>query len=312
LWAALLSLATQLLPIMLNVVLPVFILAGVGFVARRALALDPRPLTRVSIYVMLPALLFNSMLTATMSGDEIARIGIYTLVLTVMLVAMGWTGSSAVGLSQSESSAFTLGSAFPNTANYGLPVVLFAFGQEGFDRAAMFVVFTSVIQFTIGVYVAARGRLPWRQAFVPVLKIPVVWAAVAALAFRLTGVGLPLPVERSVNILASGSIPLVVLLLGMQVAGIQARVVRPSAIAAVATRLLAAPMLGMALVALLQPSPLTAKILVLESAMPTAVNVTLLSAEFDAEPELVSTITLFTTIVSFVTVSGWVAYLQSI
>jgi predicted permease len=227
-------------------------------------------------------------------------------------VSAGWIGSSLVGFSQAESSAFTLGSAFPNTANYGLPVVLFAFGQDGFERGAMFVVFTSVIQFSIGVYVAARGRLDWRAAIVPVFKMPVLWSAVAGLVVRLVGIPLPLPVERSVGLLASGAIPLVILLLGMQVAGIQARVVRPSAIAAVGVRLLVAPVIGLLLVTLLQPSPLTAKILVLESAMPTAVNVTLLSAEFDAEPELVSTITLFTTLCSFVTVSGWVAYLQGI
>jgi malate permease and related proteins len=308
----LLSILGQLFPIMLNVVLPVFLLAAVGFGARKFLGIDPRPLTRVSIYVMLPALLFNSMLTATLGGDEIARIGIYTLVLTGILVSAGWIGSGLAGFSQAESSGFTLGSAFPNTANYGLPVVLFAFGQEGFERGAMFVVFTSIIQFSIGVYVAARGRMDWRAALAPVLKMPVLWAAVAGLTVRLVGLPLPLPVERSVSLLASGAIPLVILLLGMQVAGIQARVVRPSALAAVGVRLLVAPLIGLLLVALLQPSPLTAKILVLESAMPTAVNTTLLAAEFDAEPELVSSITLLTTLCSFVTVSGWVAYLQSI
>ncbi len=63
---------------------------------------------------------------------------------------------------------------------------------------------------------------------------------------------------------------------------------------------------------LLQPSALTAKVLVLQSAMPTAVNVTLVAAEFDAEPDLVSSVALLTTAISVLTLTGWVAYLQGL
>jgi predicted permease len=81
---------------------------------------------------------------------------------------------------------------------------------------------------------------------------------------------------------------------------------------ACALRLLVSPLIGGLLVLLLQPAPLTGKVLVLQSAMPTAVNVAVIATEFDAEPDLVSSIVLLTTGLSLVTVTAWVAYLQSL
>ena len=54
----------------------------------------------------------------------------------------------------------------------------------------------------------------------------------------------------------------------------------------------------------------TAKVLVLEAAMPTSVNATLIASEFDTEPQLVSAVALLTTAISLVTVTGWIAYLR--
>ena len=202
--------------------------------------------------------------------------------------------------------------SFSNAANYGIPVAFFSFGQDGFDRAVVFAAFSSILLFTVAVFVAAHGRLPWRQAILPAIRIPVMWAAIAALIFRLAQIPLPTAIERSVQVLSGGAVPIIILLLGMQVAGMRMYAIRLPVITAVAARLLVSPGIAMLLVALLQPSPITAKVLILEAAMPTAVNVTLLASEFDAEPDLVSSVALLTTAISVLTVTGWVAYLQSL
>ena len=301
-----------LLLITVNVVLPVLLIASVGFIARRALGIDPRPITRLTLYVMIPVLLFNSLLTTKMGGDEIARIAIYAILLTAVLVAVGFGMARALRLSRSEASGITLSVAFVNAANYGLPVNLFAFGQEGFDRAVIFAAFAAMLTFSVALFVAARGRLAWRQALLPVVQIPVVWAGVAAGLIRVSGVEVPDIAQRTIALLSQGTVPIIILLLGMQVANMNAKRLGTPAFAAIGVRLFLSPILGLGLVALLQPDPLTAKVLVLASAMPTAVNVALLAAEFDAEPELVSSVVLITTILSIATVPGWVAFLQNL
>jgi hypothetical protein len=112
--------------------------------------------------------------------------------------------------------------------------------------------------------------------------------------------------------LAAGAIPAVILLLGMHIAGMELRRISLATWAACASRLLLSPFLGIGLARLLGASALTSKVLILEAAMPTAVNATLIASEFDTEPQLVSAIALLTTAISLVTVTGWIAYLRAI
>lgn len=303
---------TSLLGIMANVVLPTFLMASAGFVARRYVGVDPRALTRLALYILVPALVFNSMLTSTLGGDEITRVGIFATVLTAIMVALGVLFARLLRASRTETSGMALGVGFINATNYGLPVALFAFGQEGFDRAVVFAAFGQILTFSIAVFIAARGRADWRRALFSVAQLPVMWAAVAALGLRLFGLEVPTPVHRAVTVLSNGAIPIVVLLLGMQVASMQLHHIRLATLVASAGRLGVSPLVGLLLVAMLQPDPLTGRILVLEAAMPTAVNVAVLAAEYDAEPALVSSIVLVTTALSMITLTGWVAYLQSL
>ena len=298
--------------ILFNVVLPVFLIAGIGFAGRRFLKLDPQPIARLALYLLVPALLFQTLLTARLEAEEISRIGAFAILLTIILVAVGMISARALGAGRAEAAGLTLAMTFINAANYGLPVNLFAFGQEGFDRAAVFVVFENILTYTVGVFVAARGHMPWGRALGSVLSMPVLWAAIAAVTIRVTGVDLPVPVQRASVLLSGAAVPVVILLLGLQIAGMRVRRINGRVFAAVGTRLVLSPLLGLALVALLSPAPLTAKVLILEAAMPTAVNATLIATEFNAEPDLVSTAALISTAISIVTVTAWVAYLQTL
>ena len=301
-----------LLLVTLNVVLPVLLIASIGFIARTALHIDPRPMTRLSLYVMVPALLFHSLLTTRMGGDEIIRIAVFILALTAILVLVGLGLTRVMRLSRPTGSGITLSVAFMNTGNYGLPVTLFAFGQDGFDRAVIVAAFSAILTYSVALFIAARGRLAWRQAVLPALQIPVVWAGLAAGLIRATGLQIPDVAERAAALLAQGTVPLIILLLGMQVGGMAARRLGGAAVVAIGARLLVSPLIGVALVMLLEPTPLTAKVLILEAAMPTAVNVALLAAEFDADPQLVSSIVVLSTIFSIATVTAWIAFLQNL
>jgi predicted permease len=111
---------------------------------------------------------------------------------------------------------------------------------------------------------------------------------------------------KPIGLLANGALVMLIILLGMQVAGIKVRGTGTRTVVPVLLRLVVSPLVGLALVALLKPEPLTAKVLVLESSMPAAVNTTLLAVQFGTEPEQVSAVTLVSTLLSVVTVAFWV------
>lgn len=300
----------NLLEALLDTVFPVFLLAGLGYVARTVLKADVKDPAKLAVYFMTPGLVMNGILTSRLSTGEAGKIVGYVLLLTLAMILITLGLGRMLGWRPSERNAAVLSTAFMNAANYGLPVVLLAFGQDGFDRAAIFVVVESILMYSVAVFFAARGRMDWRSALQSVFRLPLIWAAGAALTIRLAGVSLPPFIMKPVGLLANGAIVLVVLLLGMQVASIRLT----GALAKIATasflRLVLSPVVGLVLVALLRPDPLTARVLVLESAMPAAVNTTLLAVQFDAEPDQVSGVTLASTLLSLATVAFWVWFLQ--
>ena len=46
---------------------------------------------------------------------------------------------------------------FANTGNYGLPLVSFAFGEEALSYASIYFITTTVLFYTLGVFLASLG-----------------------------------------------------------------------------------------------------------------------------------------------------------
>lgn len=300
----------KLLEALLGTVLPVFLLAGLGFLARTVLKVDVKDPAKLAIYILSPGLIMHSILNSQLVASEVSKIIGYLALLTVAMITITLLTGRFLGWSLSERSAAVLSTSFMNAANYGLPVVLLAFGQAGFDRAAIFVVGESILMYSVAVFFAARGRMDWRSALLSVFRLPLIWAAGVALAIRLAGIPLPVFILKPIELLAGGAIVVVVILLGMQVAAIRLTGALGKISVATLLRLVISPLVGLGLVAWLKPDPLTAKVLILESSMPAAVNTMLIAVQFEAEPDLVSGVTLASTLASLVTVTFWVWFLQ--
>ncbi|MDB4894356.1 MAG: transporter [Firmicutes bacterium] len=299
-----------LLHALLNTVLPVFILAGLGWMARRLLKIEVKDPARLTMYVLTPGLIMNAILTSRMGGSEVGKVLGFALLLCGAMILITLLLSRLLGWNQVESSAAVLSTAFMNAANYGLPVVLLAFGQEGFNRAAVYVVPSSLLMYSVAVFYAARGRLDWRGAVAAIFKLPLVWASAVALAVRLLGIPVPDPVLKPIGMLANAAFVVAILLLGMQVAQIRLRGAGLKISIATVLRLVISPLVAMLFVAWLRPDPLTGKVLVLEAAMPASVNTMLFAVEFGAEPDQVSGAVMATTVLSMLTVTFWVWFLQ--
>lgn len=287
-----------------QVLLPVIAVAGIGFLFSYFLQPDLKPFARLALYVLSPSLAFTSLSTTQVSLGDIAHIVLFALVLTAVLWLLTYGLGKLSGQDGAEQSAMMLTSIFMNCANYGLPVVLFFLGKQGFARAIILVVIEGFLMYTVGTFVAARGRNDLRESLVSVLKMPTMWASSIAFAVHELGWAVPQVISKPVGLLGQAAIPVTLLLLGMQLAQVEIdrsqsrRVILPSII-----RLLISPLVALGIVSLLHTDPLTAKVLVLEAGMPSAVTATILAIEFDALPAVVSTGALITTGFSVATLS---------
>jgi hypothetical protein len=199
---------------------------------------------------------------------------------------------------------------FSNSGNYGLPVVLFAFGQEALAHATVYFVANAEATYSLGVFLASAGRRSIGQAARGVLRVPAVWGAVAAGAVLGLGLHLPPAVMRPVELLSDAALPTMLLVLGMQLER-SAWPERPGLVAlAGVLALLVTPILAFGASHLLGLTGVARQAAIVQSGMPSAVLTTILALEFDLAPSFVTACVLMSTLASPVTVTLLIAALQ--
>jgi predicted permease len=298
-----------LLTVLINIVLPVFIVIGAGFILARAMSLDAQTLSRLSLYVLAPSLAFSKLSQTTAGTTDIAQIVVFTIVGTLSVLLLSWGIARLLRLDRSLESGFMLSCSFVNHANFGLPLVLFAFGQEGLERALIYFVTSAFLTNTLGVFIASRGNARATTAVLNVFRVPMIYAVAAAFVVKAANFALPQTILRPVEMAGNAAIPVMLLLLGVQLArtslGEQVRLIS----VAVPVRLIGGAVVGLALAGLMGLTGVTRQACVVEHSTPTAVMTSILAMEFGTEPELVTGVIFASTLASMATMTLLVAWI---
>lgn len=298
-----------LLRALVDVVLPVVLVALVGAVLGRVFTLDRSTITKVALHALVPALGLQTVLTTQVSGTVgLALVAAFTIVVLVS-AGLGWLGTPGSPGRTRRSAAVAV--AIGNNGNMGLPIALFALGREGLDQSVLIFVTSVVITFVLAplLYGAHEGR---RGAVRGMVRLPVLWAMGAGALVRFTGASLPTGVVRGIDLLAAACLPIILLTLGIQLGTSgRVRLSRPVVVTSL-LRVAALPVLalGVGYAVGLRGLPLQA--LVLASAMPTAVNAYLLAGEYDGDVEFVAHVVTVSTLLAFITAAVATALLPAI
>ena len=293
--------------VLLNVILPVILVAGVAALAQRYVKLDLRTTSRAAFYLLAPALVFDSLANSTIGGAEFGLIAVAVVAVTLVLWGLGEVLGRLLRLKGPTLSAFLLSILLVNAGNLGLPIILFAFGAEGLARGTAYFAVSSAISASLGVYLAVRGCAPGALAIRRLASVPLVYAAILGLALNIGHVTLPEPLAKAIHLLGQASVPVMLVTLGLQLAqtghdkwqGIHL----PALATAVAARLFIAPALALLAALLLGLSGLTRNVVITQSAMPTAVMTTIIAAEFECDNSFVTVAVLSTTVISILTLT---------
>jgi predicted permease len=299
-----------LLAIFASDILPVFLIAGVGFLLARFLGASVQTLSRIVFYALVPCLVFNLLVRSHMTLLQFGRTALLAVLVAATMGLVSRLAAAPLRLSRPELSAFLLVVMFSNSGNYGLPVVLFAFGAEALAHASVFFITGSVMTYTIGVFLAAAGRRSGRQALAGVVRVPAIYAIVAASLVLVGGIRLPVAAMRPIGMLSDAALPMMVLVLGMQLE--RATIPdRPGVVAAaVGLSLLVAPIVALGLGWLLGVVGPARQAGVVLASMPAAVVTTILALEFEVAPAFVTSVVFATTLLSPFTLTPLIAYLR--
>ncbi|MEE9216033.1 MAG: AEC family transporter [Anaerolineales bacterium] len=298
-----------LLELFANNILPILLVASLGFLVQKLLKLDPRPLSQVTFYILSPALVFTLLLSAEIKGGQVLSMVGFAAAVVLLTVGVGFAIGRILRLKGKRAAGFLLTAAFMNAGNYGLSLNQFAFGDVGLALASIYFVVTVMLTNSLGVYIAASGGGSALQALKGLAKVPAVYAVPLALIFRTLDIAVPLALGRPLELLSLATIPVMLLLLGMQIARTGIPPHRKLLSVSVAIKLLVAPAIALLISPLFGLEGLARDVGVLQSAMPTAVLTTIIAIEYDAEAAFVTGAVLVTTLLSPLTLTPLMAIL---
>jgi len=280
---------TQLIPI----IVPVLICALLGYGwARSGLPFEREFLTRIIMNIGSPCLILNGIVNLEFAPSDFALM-IGTAV--TILASCSLIGAVVLRLAGQPLRSFLPPVIFGNTGNLGLPLCLFAFGDEGLGLAVAVYLVYSVSQFIFGPLV--QGREPaWRT----LATTPMIYTAVIGVVLLATDTAMPTALANTVGLLGGLAIPLMLLALGYSLANF--RVTRPGkAVGLAVSRLLLGFSVGVLVTELFGLTGTMRGVVIIESSMPLAVFNFLLAARYDRHPEDIAGAILISTVLSFLT-----------
>ena len=305
-----LELVQKLLPIFGNTVLPVFLVAGSGFLLARMMKLEGRTVGRILFFLATPSLVFRGLYQSEISYGSLGRIALSAAAIMLVAAVLGWL--IAWDQERRRRVAVTLCAMLGNNGNMGLPISYFALGEAGLALATIYYITNSFLGNTLGVFIASMGRTTdapgaesasMGSAFRSTLKVPILYAAFLGMLVNGMGWELPVGLFRPIDLLADLAIPGMLVLLGIQLSSAPLVARQAVLVRVVALRLLGTPILALLLCWVVGITGMERNVILLQSAMPTAVITTVLATEYDAAPRFVATVIFFTTLVSMVTLS---------
>lgn len=278
------------------IIAPVFICAAIGYVwARRGMPFDNEFTTILSSNIAMPCLIVATLARLEIGTEAFSQMAFAGLITVVATIAAAAAVLKLTGLSQQ---IYLPSVVFGNTGNIGLPLCLFAFGEEGLALAIVFFTVFLVIQFTFGIWVSAgHGSIGI------LLRTPLVWAALVGMSLQLLGIHLPIWIDNTIGLIGNLAIPLMLLTLGVSLAKLKVTSMGRSVGLSVG-RLAIGLAVGLAVAELLGMEGAARGILILESTMPVAVLNYLFAARYDRSPEEVAGLVLVSTAISFITLPG--------
>jgi len=272
-----------------EVILPVILVVLTGYLFGRITKVNLKSINLFIMYISTPCLIFSSLTEGKVTFNDAYTIVLVGSILVLISILLSF---SLVRATKRDPSVYLNPIVFPNTANLGLPIVLFAFGARAFDYAIMFTTVIFFLQCTIGIFII-NGATKIKEAF----KSPLVYAVILPILFNKTGIEIDAGVSSSIKLLGTTCIPLMMFSLGHKLSETKILDFREDLMVG-ALRIAIGIALSLLICKLLKIDNFLAQVMIVQYSMPAAVFNFILADRYNQSPEKVASIVFASTIIS--------------
>ena len=286
-------------------ILSIILMIGLGYFLKRIDFLSEDavdPLNKIVMYILLPCMIFSAISTADLS--LLPKLGILPLVILSSSIVTGIISYfllRKLGLDDIKLWSVLVTIMIANTGFMGYPVSLGVYGQEGFLRAIFCDIATLCIFLILSYILVLKFGGNTKEAIKKILLFPTLWAIILGLGLNFFNIQIGPVLENSINYLGQGTIPLIMLVLGLSInfEGISRS---KSMIAFTSIMKLAFfPAIAFLIASSIGLVDLQYKVSIIEAAMPSGMMSLLLAITYKLDFELTSDCIFINTVISLIT-----------
>ncbi len=289
--------------LIIQTLLPLMLLIALGAVLKRTIADDTwtHVLNKLAIYLLFPALIFSGMINVKLESiDDFSFIyGNFTIL--VLIIFTLYSVTRYFGFSKSMTNTYVISVFFGNVGYLGFPILSSLMpGFEGI--VSMHIALYTLILFTFGIGVleySVHKKLDIK-ILKDTLKNPLLLAVLFSMVILAFDIELPSVVTKTVNLLAGGATPIILISLGIFLARELPKVEYKHAVGLIFLKLVFMPSIFFIYFLLSGKTDILA-ISVLEAGMPLAITPFILAELYPMEKELIALSIVISYVVSVVT-----------
>ena len=208
----------------LNLTIPMFSLIGIGYLLKRVHFMsenDGAVLSKFAFYILLPPLMFTSIL----SGDASKSLNINFIlsyeIITISIFVLTYLLGLLFKLKTMEKAIFGLNAAYPNYGYIGVPLCILAFGTNAaIPLALILLADTFVLLTTLIFYKLTENRKTSLQELSKeivqrFIYNPLMMSVFVAFIFSIADIKIVTAIDRTLSIVAASATAVALIALGV-------------------------------------------------------------------------------------------------
>lgn len=312
----------------INATVPIFLVMIVGWVIKQLGVIDEHFVSKANKYVFhvaLPVLLFQQISSADMTSQFDIRFVLYCMLATTAFFGITWVVTELLMKDDTQKGSFVQCACRSSAAILGMAFIQNMYSSTGMaplmivSAVPLFNIY-SVIILTLKAHPEVKTgsavkkephSVVIKRAFINVLKNPIIIGIVLGLPFSLLHVQFPVIINKTLASIAQTATPIALIVIGAGFEGRKAiKKIKPTVIATFFKLIgIAAVCLPIAVAMGYRNQELVAILIMVAS--PTTVSCYIMSENMDNDGVLASSIIVLTTLLSSITLTGWIYLLRS-
>ncbi len=271
-------------------ILAIYIFIVIGFVAKMSFKekIDDKTITLINVYFLQVFLTFWGLLIRPVDVTLLLAPSIY-LFITLLVLVLVALFAKKLFQDQKEYSIATVAAIIGNTGNLGIPLNIAIFGEESIPYTTVINLMNVFLVYTVGVYYYSRGSFDIKTSFKNIIKLPILWAAMVAIALSVYGYKPSEEIMKTLMMGAYASIVMQLLLFGIYLYGTKiSEISKTLTMWVMGTKFLFLPAVAFIVLSFFELSSMIKGIIFIEILVPLAIANVNFASLYECKPKIVT------------------------